>query len=136
MDHVRRQALRQRAGTHRRLPEFRHDRLAQPRVRRLHRHPEALVVVAEDFLDGGGGRSDHVPFAEAGIPHGGLYTGAEEIKTPAEAAIWGGTAGAALDPCYHLRCDGLANLNLAALAVNADLVAAAVLHFGMHVPGR
>ena len=43
------------------------------------------------------------------IPSGGLFTGAEGIKTAAEAATWGGTAGAQYDPCYHLACDTFAN---------------------------
>ncbi len=51
------------------------------------------------------GRSDYGPFIAAGIPSGGLFTGAEGIKTAAEAAIWGGTAGQQYDPCYHLACD-------------------------------
>ena len=51
------------------------------------------------------GRSDYGPFIFAGIPAGGLFTGAEGIKTAEEAAIYGGTAGAPYDPCYHLGCD-------------------------------
>ena len=39
------------------------------------------------------GRSDYGPFIAVGIPAGGLFTGAEGIKTPEEAAIYGGTAG-------------------------------------------
>jgi carboxypeptidase Q len=39
------------------------------------------------------GRSDYGPFLDAGIPCGGLDTGAEGIKTEEEAAIFGGTAG-------------------------------------------
>jgi Zn-dependent M28 family amino/carboxypeptidase len=50
------------------------------------------------------GRSDYGPFIAVGIPSGGLFTGAEGIKTAAEVATWGGTAGIAYDPCYHLRC--------------------------------
>ncbi len=55
------------------------------------------------------GRSDYGPFIDAGIPAGGLFTGAEELKTPEQAAIFGGTAGVALDPCYHQACDTYAN---------------------------
>ena len=57
------------------------------------------------------GRSDYGPFIAVGIPAGGLFTGAEGIKTAAEAAIWGGTAGQQYDPCYHLACDTFANNN-------------------------
>lgn len=81
------------------------------------------------LIGGADGRSDHAAFSEAGIPFGGLFTGAEEIKTAQDAALWGGTPGVAYDACYHLACDDMSNLNLTALAVNADLVAASVLHF-------
>jgi aminopeptidase Y len=78
------------------------------------------------------GRSDYGPFIALGIPAGGLFTGAEGIKTPQEAAIWGGTAGQQYDPCYHLACDTFANVNLQALEVNADAVAYATLWFAMN----
>jgi Zn-dependent M28 family amino/carboxypeptidase len=78
------------------------------------------------------GRSDYAPFSLAGIPFGGLFTGAEGIKTAGEAALWGGTAGIAYDPCYHQACDAYANVNLHALAVNADGVAYATLSYGMN----
>ena len=48
------------------------------------------------------GRSDYQAFINNGIPAGGLFTGAEVIKTPEQADIWGGTAGDQFDPCYHL----------------------------------
>jgi len=78
------------------------------------------------------GRSDYGPFIAAGIPSGGLFTGAEGVKTPAEAALWGGTAGVAYDPCYHVACDTYANNNDQALAVNADGVAYATLQFAQN----
>jgi Zn-dependent M28 family amino/carboxypeptidase len=53
------------------------------------------------------GRSDYGPFIDAGIPAGGLFTGAEGIKTPREERIYGGVAGLAHDPCYHAACDTL-----------------------------
>ena len=55
------------------------------------------------------GRSDYDAFINAGIPAGGLFTGAEGIKTAEQAAIYGGTAGVAYDPCYHQACDTYAN---------------------------
>jgi Peptidase family M28 len=57
------------------------------------------------------GRSDDGPFIAAGvdIPAGGLFTGAEDIKTAAEVAVYGGAAGQAYDPCYHQACDTFAN---------------------------
>jgi Zn-dependent M28 family amino/carboxypeptidase len=75
------------------------------------------------------GRSDYQAFIEAGIPSGGLFTGAEEEKTAQQQAIWGGTTGAQLDPCYHLACDTFANNNDHALDVNSDLIAYAELTF-------
>ena len=94
------------------------------------------------------GRSDYGPFIAAGvdIPSGGLFTGAEGVKTADEAAIWGGTAGAAYDPCYHQACDTYDNINLAAYDINVDAVAFSTLTYafstesvngvpGMIVPG-
>jgi len=79
------------------------------------------------------GRSDYGPFINiAGIPSGGLFTGAEGIKTAEEAAIWGGTAGMAYDPCYHQACDTYANNNNTALDVNSDAIAYAVLQYAMN----
>ncbi|WP_353510398.1 M28 family metallopeptidase [Intrasporangium sp.] len=78
------------------------------------------------------GRSDYGPFIAAGIPSGGLFTGAEGIKTAEEAATWGGTAGIAYDPCYHQACDTYANNNAFALEQNSDAVAYAVLNYAMN----
>ena len=72
------------------------------------------------------GRSDYGPFLEAGIPAGGIFSGAEGVKTAAQAAKWGGTAGTAYDRCYHQACDTSRNINNAALDQNADAVAYAV----------
>jgi aminopeptidase Y len=78
------------------------------------------------------GRSDYGPFIAAGvdIPSGGLFTGAEGIKTEEEAGIWGGAAGEQYDPCYHLACDTYDNINLGAYDVNIDAVAYATLTYG------
>ncbi|HKJ56314.1 MAG TPA: M28 family peptidase [Nitriliruptoraceae bacterium] len=73
------------------------------------------------------GRSDYQAFINNGIPSSGLFTGAEVIKTPEQAAIWGGTAGDQFDPCYHLACDTYDNNSNAALAANSGAVAHAVL---------
>ncbi len=93
------------------------------------------------------GRSDYQAFINNGIPAGGLFTGAEVVKTPEQEAIWGGVAGEQFDPCYHLACDTYDNISLKALDVNADAVAFAVLTYaystetvngvpGAKVPGR
>ena len=78
------------------------------------------------------GRSDYQAFILNDIPAGGLFTGAEGIKTPEEAAIWGGTAGVAYDPCYHLACDTYDNNNDEALDVNTDAVAFATLTYALN----
>lgn len=69
------------------------------------------------------GRSDYGPFIAAGIPSGGLFSGAEDIKTAEQAALWGGTAGVAYDPCYHSACDNLGNVDRVALDRNLDAIA-------------
>jgi aminopeptidase S len=73
-----------------------------------------------------GGRSDHAAFARANIPTGGTFTGAEEIKTAAQARKWGGTSGQAFDRCYHRSCDTASNINVTALDRNADVIAYAL----------
>jgi Zn-dependent M28 family amino/carboxypeptidase len=76
------------------------------------------------------GRSDYGPFIAVGIPAGGLFTGAEGIKTAEQAAIYGGTAGLAYDPCYHQACDTYPdNLSRTALRQMSDAVAHATWHF-------
>ncbi len=77
------------------------------------------------------GRSDYGPFIAVGIPSGGLFTGAEGIKTAAEEALWGGTAGNQYDPCYHLACDTYDNINLMAFDTNVDAVAYSTLSYAM-----
>ncbi len=66
------------------------------------------------------GRSDYGEFIANGIPAGGLFTGAEQVKTEAQLAKWGGVAGEAFDKCYHQACDNLGNVDRAALDRNAD----------------
>ena len=74
----------------------------------------------------GDGRSDHAPFKNAGVPVGGLFSGADYVKTAAQAAKWGGTSGQSFDRCYHSSCDTTANINDTALDRNSDAVAHAV----------
>ncbi|MBV7669946.1 M20/M25/M40 family metallo-hydrolase [Streptomyces halstedii] len=100
--------------------------------------PEGSAQLEHDitaFLDSRGtphigadftGRSDYGPFIEVGIPSGGTDTGAEGIKTAAEAELFGGTAGVAYDPCYHAACDDLKNIDMAHFDTNIDVIAHAV----------
>jgi Peptidase family M28/PA domain len=57
-----------------------------------------------------GGASDHAPFERAGIPVGGLFTG----------------AGRPHDPCYHRACDDLANVDMPILVEMTRAAAEAV----------
>jgi Zn-dependent M28 family amino/carboxypeptidase len=75
------------------------------------------------------GRSDYDAFISVGIPAGGLFTGAEGVKTAEEAAIYGGTAGVPYDPCYHQACDDITNLSNTALDQMSDAAAHATLVF-------
>jgi len=69
------------------------------------------------------GRSDYGPFIAAGIPAGGLFSGAEDIKSKEQAAVYGGTAGVAYDECYHAACDDVTNVNEKALFELGDAAA-------------
>ncbi|MFL6127227.1 M28 family metallopeptidase [Actinophytocola sp.] len=69
------------------------------------------------------GRSDYGEFILNGIPAGGLFTGAEVIKTEDQANKWGGVAGEAFDPCYHQACDNLGNIDRVVLDRNSDAIA-------------
>ncbi|MFI7343826.1 M28 family metallopeptidase [Streptomyces sp. NPDC050085] len=96
----------------------------------------ALEKVFQDYFTGlnipteieteGDGRSDHAPFKNAGIPVGGLFSGADYTKTAAQAQKWGGTAGKRFDACYHASCDTASNINDAALDHNSDAIAYAL----------
>jgi Zn-dependent M28 family amino/carboxypeptidase len=88
------------------------------------------------------GRSDYGPFIAAGVPAGGLFTGAEGEKSEEQAAVYGGLAGVAYDPCYHQACDTFAGtgdkagatppgLGLVALGQMSDAAAHLVLVFAM-----
>ncbi|MDT0215211.1 M20/M25/M40 family metallo-hydrolase [Rothia sp. ARF10] len=68
------------------------------------------------------GRSDHAAFRSYGIPTAGIFSGAESLKSSAQAQKWGGTAGRAFDPCYHSSCDTTSNINVTALDRGVDLV--------------
>lgn len=64
-------------------------------------------VVGSEF----DGRSDYEPFMLAGVPVGGLFSGADGVKTEKEAELFGGTAGQPLDTNYHTAGDTLGNIS-------------------------
>ena len=65
----------------------------------------------------------------AGIPAGGIFAGAEDIKQPYQVALYGGTAGVAFDKCYHQLCDDLTNINNQGLSEHSDAAIHAILTF-------
>jgi aminopeptidase S len=73
--------------------------------------------------------SDFVPFIDAGIPTGGVFTGDEQRKTKGQASRWGGRPGEVFDACYHAPCDRIDNLNSKALDRYTDAIAATVVRF-------
>lgn len=70
-----------------------------------------------------GQRSDHFAFCVSGVPCGGLFTGAEGIKTAEQVAVYGGTEGEQYDQCYHQECDTFDNISLTALDQMSDAAA-------------
>ncbi|MEU1938551.1 M28 family metallopeptidase [Streptomyces coeruleorubidus] len=97
-----------------------------PAIEKTFKEYFAALGVPTEIETEGDGRSDHAPFKSAGVPVGGLFTGASRTKTAAQAAKWGGTAGRAFDRCYHSSCDTTANIDDTALDRNSDAVAHAV----------
>jgi hypothetical protein len=77
------------------------------------------------------GRSDHAPFAERGVRVGGLFTGADEPKTPNEADLFGGETAEPHDGCYHQACDTLDNVEPDVLGQMADAAAAVALELAV-----
>ena len=76
-------------------------------------------------------RSDYAAFFNNDIPFGGLFTGAEGIKTAAQQAVYGGTAGQQYDPCYHAACDTFSNNSNEVLDLNADAIAFGTFAYAM-----
>lgn len=81
------------------------------------------------------GRSDYDGFIRAGIPAGGIATGAEGKKTKKEAEEFGGKAGDWYDPCYHQLCDDVGNVNITAWEVNTKLIAHSVATYAKSFDG-
>jgi Zn-dependent M28 family amino/carboxypeptidase len=115
------------------------DMLASPNfVRFVHDGvggPEGSTALYEAFLewfDANGlatditpyaGNSDYQPFLDAGVPAGGLATGAGASKSQSQAETFGGTAGQPYDLCYHQSCDDQQNFSLEVLGQNGQATA-------------
>ncbi len=82
------------------------------------------------------GRSDFDAFTLAGIPAGGVFTGAESEMTEEQARQWGGTAGELFDPNYHTETDTIDAINGEALEINGGAVAYAVGIYSQDQRGR
>ncbi|CAF1226568.1 unnamed protein product [Rotaria sordida] len=84
------------------------------------------------------GRSDYGPFLAAGICAGGLFSGADGLKTVEQrnrydamlGAGLGGTSGIRQDKCYHLSCDRTTNINKFALDKMVQATADAIESIG------
>ena len=105
---------------------------------------DAIESIFTDYFESQGlaseptafdGRSDYGAFIAEGIPAGGLFSGAEVVKTREQAATYGGTAGVAYDSCYHQACDTINNLNTQALYELGDAAAHATLTLAMSKTG-
>ncbi|MEV6575224.1 M28 family metallopeptidase [Streptomyces sp. NPDC051577] len=105
-----------------------------PTIEQTFKNYYAGLGIATEIETEGDGRSDHAPFKSAGIPVGGLFSGADYTKTAAQAQKWGGTSGQAFDRCYHSSCDTTANINDTALDRNADAIAYAIWNLGAGTP--
>lgn len=82
------------------------------------------------------GRSDYDAFTMAGVPAGGLFSGAEEKKTAEQQKLWGGTADAPFDPNYHKSTDTLDHVDRTALGILGGGVAYSVGLYAQDIDGR
>jgi Zn-dependent M28 family amino/carboxypeptidase len=86
-------------------------------AQKIYSHLEAAGV--KPHYGAFGTSSDYVGFLELGIPSSGIFTG----------------AGAPTDPCYHLACDTLCNIDWDALTTNAKAAASAAAQFALSLDG-
>ncbi|HET6652896.1 MAG TPA: M28 family peptidase [Nocardioides sp.] len=69
------------------------------------------------------GRSDYQAFINNGVAAGGLFSGGDGTKTPAQVGMYGGTAGIHYDPNYHTPADDIDNVSRESLDIMSDAVA-------------
>ncbi|OBB84078.1 amidohydrolase [Mycobacterium colombiense] len=82
------------------------------------------------------GRSDYDGFTLAGIPAGGLFSGAEGKMSADQAKLWGGTADQPFDPNYHQQTDTLDHVDRTALGINGGGVAYAIGLYAQDLGGH
>jgi Zn-dependent M28 family amino/carboxypeptidase len=115
---------------------------ATPRV------PEGSAGIERDFVaylkdegktaqdTGFDGRSDYEGFTLAGVPAGGLFSGAEEKMTPQQAELWNGKANEPFDPNYHKKTDTVDHIDRNALGINGAGVGYVVGIYAQDQRGR
>jgi Zn-dependent M28 family amino/carboxypeptidase len=82
------------------------------------------------------GRSDYDGFTLAGIPSGGLFSGAEGKMSDEQAKLWGGTANEPFDPNYHTKTDTLDHIDRTSLGIQGAGVAYAIGLYAQDLTGR
>jgi Zn-dependent M28 family amino/carboxypeptidase len=82
------------------------------------------------------GRSDYDGFTQAGIPAGGIFSGAESKMSTEQAERWGGEAGQPFDPNYHKKTDTLDHVDRTAMEINGRGVPYAVGLYAQDQRGR
>ncbi|ORV59772.1 amidohydrolase [Mycobacterium fragae] len=82
------------------------------------------------------GRSDYDGFTMAGVPSGGLFSGAENKKSKEQAGLWGGTADQPFDPNYHKSTDTIDHVDRTALGIHGAGVAYATGLYAQDLSGR
>ena len=82
------------------------------------------------------GRSDYDGFTQAGVPAGGIFSGAESKMTDEQAERWGGQAGEPFDPNYHKESDTLEHVDRTAVEINGAGVAYVVGIYAQDQGGR
>ncbi|MBG0727552.1 M28 family peptidase [Mycobacterium avium] len=80
-------------------------------------------------------RADYHPFMVAGVPIGGMTTGASQPKTTVQSRLWGGQAGVPFDPNFQGPRDTADNINRDALAVMGSGVGFAVGSYAQSIGG-
>lgn len=82
------------------------------------------------------GRSDYDAFTLAGIPSGGLFSGAEGDMTAEQAKLWDGQADQPFDPNYHKATDTLEHINRTSLGIQGQGVGYIVGLYAQDQSGR
>lgn len=82
------------------------------------------------------GQTDYYSFTQAGVPAGGLFSGAVSEKTQEQARLWGGEAGQPFDANYHKNTDTLDHVDRSAMEINGAGAAYAAGWYAQDLSGR